>query len=158
MGRIYTPDDDLPLYSVKSHCTKPITVDVEVNGIKVCMEVDTGTAVSLMSQEIKEKLFPEATLQQSKTWLRIYTGEPIEVVGELPVTATCGDQSKNLTLYIVPGKGPMLLGRELLQNKLDWKPIATVTKDPLQHLLDKNNGLFEGTLGTIKDYGLQCAK
>ena len=153
VGRSPTPDDDLPLYSVKSHCTKPITVDVEMNGIKVCMEVDTGAAVSLMTQEVKGKLFPEATLQQSTTQLRTYTGEPIEVVGELPVTATYGNQSNNLTLYIVPGKRPMLLGREWLQNiKLDWKAIATVTKDPLQHMLDKHSGLFEDTLGTIKDY------
>ena len=56
-------------------------------------------------------------------------------------------------MYIVPGKGPTQLGREWLQNiKLNWKAIATVAKDPLQHLLDKHSGLFEGTLETIKDY------
>ena len=62
MGRSPTPEDDLPLYSVSSHCTKPITVDIEINGTKVCMEVDTGAAVSLMSQEVKEQLFPELKL------------------------------------------------------------------------------------------------
>ena len=34
--------------------------------------------------------------------------------------------------------------------KLDWKAIATVTRDPLQQLLDKHSGLFEGTLRTIR--------
>ena len=48
----------------------------------------------------------------------------MKVAGELPVTATYGDHSKQLTLYIVP----------------------------LQHLWDKYSSLFEGTLGTIKYY------
>ena len=78
----------------------------------VCMEVDTGAAVSLMAQAIQEKLFPEAILKQSPTRLRTYTGESMKVIGELPVTATYGNESKRLTLYIVPGNGPTLLGRE----------------------------------------------
>ena len=77
----------------------------------------------------------------------------MEVIGKLPVTATYANQSKALTLYIVPGNGPTLLGREWLQHiKLDWKSIAMVSKDPLQQLLDKHASIFEDTLGTIKDY------
>ena len=66
---------------------------------------------------------------------------------------TYGSQTKTLTLYIVPGNGPMLLGREWLQHiRLDWKAIALVTKDPLQQLLNKHAELFDDTLGTMKDY------
>ena len=66
---------------------------------------------------------------------------------------TYGSQTKTLTLYIVPGNGPTLLGREWLQHiRLDWKAIALVTKDPLQQLLDKHAMLFDDTLGTMKDY------
>ena len=109
MGRSYTLEDDLPLYSVSSKCIKLITVDIETNDTKVCMKVATGAAVSLMFQEVKEKLFPESILQQSITYLRIYTGEAMKVMSKLPVTATYGDQSKKLTLYIVP-EGPTYLG------------------------------------------------
>ena len=52
-----------------SKCTKPITVDVDINGTTVCMEIDTGAAVSLMAQPIQEKFFPEAILKQSPTHL-----------------------------------------------------------------------------------------
>ena len=55
-------------------------------------------------------------------------GESMKVVGELSVIVTYGNQSKEKTLQMVPGKGPTLLGREWLQNiKLDWKAIDTVT-------------------------------
>ena len=77
----------------------------------------------------------------------------MRVVGELQVIVTYGSQTKTLTLYIVPGNGPTLLGREWLQHiRLDWKAIASVTKDPLQQLLDKHAALFDDTLGTMKDY------
>ena len=148
-----TPDDELPLYCLGSHSSKPIIVEVELNGTLVSMEVDTGAAVSLMSQAVQERLFPQATLQATTTNLRTYTGEAMKVIGKLPVTATYANQSKALTLYIVPGHGPTLLGREWLQHiKLDWKSIAMVSKDPLQQLLDKHASIFEDTLGTIKDY------
>ena len=61
-----------------------------INGEKVIMEVDTGAAVSLMSQVTQEKVFPWATLHKSPIHLRTYTGEPMEVVGELQVIAAYG--------------------------------------------------------------------
>ena len=78
------------------------------------MEVDTGAAVSLMSQAVQERLFLQVTLQATTTNLQFYTGEAMKVVGKLPVTATYANQSKALTLNIVPGNGPTLLGREWL--------------------------------------------
>ena len=36
----------------------------------------------------------------------------MKVIGELPVMAIYANQSKALTLYIVPGNSPTLLGRE----------------------------------------------
>ena len=148
-----TPEDELSLYHLGCHSSKPIIVEVELNGTMVSMEVDTGAAVSLMAQAVQERLFPQATLQATTTNLRTYTGEAMKVIGKFPVTATYANQSKALTLYIVPGNGPTLLGREWLQHiQLDWKSIARVSKDPLQQMLDKHASIFEDTLGTIKNY------
>ena len=89
-----TPDDELPLYCLGSHSSKPIIAEVELNGTLVSMEVDMGTAVSLMSQAVQERLFSQATLQATTTNLRTYTGEAMEVTGKLPVTVTYANQSK----------------------------------------------------------------
>ena len=70
------------------------------------MEVDTGAAVSLMSRIVQEKLFPQASLQKSATTLRTYTGEAMRFIEELQMIVTYGNQTKTLTMYIVPGNGP----------------------------------------------------
>ena len=148
-----TPEEEYPLFCVVHRSIKPITVEMTINGEKVIMEVDTGAAVSLMSQVTQERVFPQAMLHESTIHLRTYTGEPMEVMGELQVIAAYNGQQRQLPLYIVPGSGPTLLGREWLQYlKLDWKQIATVTQDPLQELLNKHHRLFEDTLGTISNY------
>ena len=43
------PDDSI--LKVQGHSIRPITVTLELNGKSVVMEVDTGAAVSLMSEE-----------------------------------------------------------------------------------------------------------
>lgn len=53
-----------------------ITVDVKVNGQKIRFEIDTGAAMSILSQEDQKKLFPDATLRETSTRLRTYTGCP----------------------------------------------------------------------------------
>lgn len=60
-----------------------ITVDVKVNGQKIRFEIDTGAAMSILSQEDQKKLFPDATLRETSTRLRTYTGDTIRVVGEM---------------------------------------------------------------------------
>ena len=47
-------------------------VNVQVNGVTVTMELDTGAAVPVMSQQQQKKLFPMAQLQPSKvTWKKM---------------------------------------------------------------------------------------
>ena len=59
------------------------------------MEVDTGAAVTLISQATQKDLFPQAVLQKSTLTLHTYTAEPLGVVGQKSV----GAMSK-VALYI----------------------------------------------------------
>ena len=103
------PEEEYPLFFVAHNTIKPITAEISVEGKNVIMEVDTGAAVLLMSQATQEHVFPQAMLQQSAINMRTYTREPIEVLGELQVTAVYNGQAKQLPLYVVPGQGPTLL-------------------------------------------------
>ena len=62
--------------------------------------------------------------------LKTNTGEMLEIVGELPVQVVYQDQGPiRLSLVVVKGKGPCLLGRNWLTHiKLDWQHIAAITK------------------------------
>ena len=51
--------DEYFLHKVGERSSAPIEVDVTANGRKLTMEVDTGAALSIISQATKELLFPE---------------------------------------------------------------------------------------------------
>ena len=57
------------------------------------MELDTGAAVSIITEENVNKKFPGATVHPSTVLLKIYTGEILNVECELPVEVQYGDQS-----------------------------------------------------------------
>ena len=56
--------EECGLYKVKSR-PPPITVTMEVNNKRFSMEVDTGAAVSITSEETKRQLFPSLQIKKS---------------------------------------------------------------------------------------------
>ena len=51
----------------------PITVTVTVNDRPLQMELDTGAAVSIISERERHRLYPHISLRPSHTLLRTYT-------------------------------------------------------------------------------------
>ena len=88
------------------------------------MEVDTGASLSVMSYSTFLSTWPEyrtVDLKHSEARLRNYTGEKIAVKGAIDVEVTYQKQEANLTLTIVDGEGPTLLGRDWLGHfRLNW--------------------------------------
>ena len=66
-------------------------VTLELNNKSVDMEVDTGAAVSLMSEATQKKLFPQAKLQKTTLRLQTYTAETLSVLGTLEVLVNYGN-------------------------------------------------------------------
>ena len=98
------------------------------------MEVETGPAVSIISEERGLSLFPTSSLSRPSVNLRTYTTEPIPVVGQVKVRVQYGKYTGTHLLYVVKGPGPALLGRDWLNHiQLDWssiKVLATSTATP----------------------------
>ena len=130
-----------------------LLVDVQLEGKPLRMEVDTGAAVSLVSEETYWSLFPMVQLQSSMTKLRTYSGEPLTVLGQQEVKVQHGEQTAKLPLLVVQGKGPSLLGRNWLQVfRLDWKEIHQLRGGGLQELLERHGEVFQAELGTLRGY------
>ena len=72
----------------------PIKVQVEINGKPVTMEVNTGAAVSLISEKNWKEVLSGTPLKKSSLMLRTYTAEQMPVVGECQVVFQCSDQQK----------------------------------------------------------------
>ena len=121
----------------------------------VNMEVDTGVAMSLMSQTTFQGLWPGRDLEPSQVRLRAYTREPIPVVGCCSVNVDYNGQSAQLPLLVVGDSGPTLLGRDWLsQIKLDWLQIHHVHSSSLQALLARYpaTAVFQDGLGKLQGY------
>ena len=57
------------------------------------MEVDTGAAVTLMSEALYKRLWPGRDLKASRVHLKTYSGEAIPVVGGCNVNVTYQGQT-----------------------------------------------------------------
>ena len=118
-----------PLFVVQDKVTPPYSVEVQVNGLPLHMEVDSGAAVSLATETAVASLLTTTELHPSDTVLKTYTGERIPVKGVLRVDVEYGQQRcTQLNLLVVQGSGPCLLGRDWLAVlRLDWRNIFKMT-------------------------------
>ena len=147
-----------------SKATNPIMVELTINGQKTKMELDTGAAVSVISTQTKTEMFPQASLMPSTLILTTYTGEQLEVAGQLMVEVRYGRQVEQLPLYVVKGKGPSLMGRNWLHHiKLNWQSLKLAslpdTKAPsidwqkqIEALLQTYKNVFVEELGQMKTF------
>ena len=111
-------------------CHPPYTVLAEVNHspLNVNFELDTGSAVTLISIADFEKL-GSAISELSVPTVRLvgFSGTQINCLGEGTFPVTMNGQSHNALLRVVDSKGPSLLGRDLLSVfQLPWREIFSV--------------------------------
>ena len=121
------------------------------------MEVGTGAAVSLMSTSQYNQSFPDLPFQSTKLILTTYTGEQLKLLGEKKFEVRYGSQCKHLTLYVVEGKGPCLLGRDWLREiKLDWRSIGLTSvnkgEEKVDILLSKYSNIFQEGLSVMNTF------
>lgn len=139
------------IYNIRTFGGEPMKEFVQVGGTKLCFEIDTGSAVTVISEDIFKLHFAHMTLSPSTVLLQSYNGGNITTLGYLPLQFTYNGQSNFLNVYVVRDGGPPLLGRDFLsQFKLQ---ISTVNwcDDVLSSLAIKYPNLFSGKLGCLKN-------
>ena len=144
--------DNYSMFQVSTSSTRPLMVTVQVNGVDLEMELDTGASVSLVGEETFRRIQGNASiLQPSKAGLYTYTGESIAVLGSADVQVEHHGQSLKLPLIVKKGEGPSLLGRNWLSVlKLDWQHIFKVeVNHNLQGVLNQFSEVFKKELGTV---------
>ena len=92
----------------------PFQVTVCVDGQDLAMEIDTGASLSLISEETQKSLWLNKRLQPSTVNLTTYFGELVSIKGCMVVKVCYGQQEAKLTLLVVHGKGPSLIGQDWL--------------------------------------------
>ena len=102
--------------------TKRVWIEVELNGIPLKMELDTGASVSLVSKKTWREKLGSPPLTKRKIVLRAYSGHRLHVIGETTVDVNAGSQRhKSLPLVVVEGEEAPLFGRNwLVQVDVAW--------------------------------------
>jgi len=77
--------EEYRLYQMTNRASEPFNVPVLVNGKKLTMELDTGAAFSIISNQTWRSQFPDLQLRNSSLVLKTYTDELMQVVGQLNV-------------------------------------------------------------------------
>jgi hypothetical protein len=109
----------------KPSSTPPYQVPLLINNVVHNIELDSGAAVTPMSETVCKQLFPDSTLRNSSVLLWTYSGEHLPVVGEIDFKVQYEKQVQYLVLTIEAGEG--LMGRNWLQHlKLNWREIRAV--------------------------------
>ena len=110
-----TESSEYTLFTLPFQHTKPLQTDIEIEGHHLSMEIDTGAAVSIISDRTRTSLpyLEKLPLQPTQVTLRTYTGESIPVLGELSVIVTCQGTNHTLPLLVVREDGSSLIGMNL---------------------------------------------
>ncbi|XP_057298423.1 uncharacterized protein K02A2.6-like [Hydractinia symbiolongicarpus] len=159
-GNVYNEtveqSDMFNLYKLEGSRVEPLFVNVSIKGKTIKMEVDTGASMSVISEKTLRKCIPELTIQPSNLKLKTFTGEIITPLGSAAVNVEHQKQKYTLSLTIVPGESPSLLGRDWLKViKLDWPSLFQVkhsSNTNLQQILVQHAAVFTESMGLLKDF------
>ena len=149
-------DEELGIYSLNSldqnkpNCNR-YTVEMEINGKLCMMELDTAADFSIMSRSEYLERFADKPLSPSKVTLKTYTGELLNVSGEMQCDIVYKSKQYSLPILVANYDAkPTLLGKNWLRHiKFEWGEIFCIPKgDPrsadsqLNELLCKHSELF----------------
>ena len=144
-------NNQLAVHKASSRHTNKLTTVLQVEGIALEMEVDTGAELSTIPAYIYQQKLHDIKLHPSSVCLHQYDGSTIPVKGEIKVVASTGEQSVAGSFIIVDIKNEQLplLGRDwLLQLRLDWPKLLQYcslhqvqhkTLQEIFHLFSKKN-------------------
>ncbi|XP_014876941.1 uncharacterized protein K02A2.6-like [Poecilia latipinna] len=138
----------------------------KVQGVKLKMELDTGSALSLISYEDYRDKFPNLKLKHTSVKLKTYMGERITPLGKLKVKVEYEKKKCNLELYVLQNGGAPLFGRDWLKHiQLNWNEIkfmrlapdlsTSSVEDRLKQILEEHAPVFKEGIGTLKNIKAQ---
>ena len=111
MGQVQVETyEEYELCQLQSEKIRPLEVPLQIEGQTSVMKLDTGAAVSHVSEYTYRRLCPNNPMQETTTHLRTYSGEQLMVLGQLDVEEQYGVQRAHLPLCVAQGEGSNLVG------------------------------------------------
>ena len=119
------------MFNLTAQDKEPYRVEINLNGVQTRMEIDTGAAVMIISEETFKNIYQgrlaekQLEIKPAKVKLRTYTGGLGKVLGTVNIAVEYEGQGEKMSaLLVVEESGPNLLGRDWLSIvKLNWKKL-----------------------------------
>jgi hypothetical protein len=159
-----TDDDDdyianMEINELNDNPKEIIWIEPTVNGKHLKMELDTGSARSVISREDFVKHFKGLKLEKSDITLKMYSGGVINPLGCVQVSVILKGIEETVPLYIVQNGGPPLLGQQWMNALFytQWleKSVqhfeSQFPQKAIQTILGKYKSVFSEDVGTLKD-------
>ncbi|XP_022829117.1 uncharacterized protein K02A2.6-like isoform X2 [Spodoptera litura] len=108
-------DDGECFYNIRCVKGKPMTERVMISGLALEFEIDSGSAVSVISKDTYNIHFKRLPLSATNKKLFSYTGENIKTIGIVLLPISYLGRTHTLNVYIVHASGPPLLGRDFIR-------------------------------------------
>lgn len=148
-------DDGKSLFNIRSARGEPMTETVTINGQKLQFQIDSGSAVTVISECTYNKLFTSVPLQMCHKRFYSYTGNRMECVGYVRVPITYLQHTHSLDVFVIRHGGPPLLGRDFISvfklklTSLNFVNEGHTTAEQLQLRFPD---IFSDKLGAFKKY------
>ena len=146
-------EDDPGIWTITGGHSEGYHVHLKLDQIPIKMELDTGAAVSVMSEQQWKETFTETKPLEPYTGkpLHGYSGHEVQVVGQVMVNVEYGNQRRELPLLIVTGQQrPPLFGRDWLHSiQIEWTEVHQIRRGQEADIVPL---VFQKGVGTIKGY------
>ena len=148
----------LPIYNIQSESHEPLIINVRVNEHPLSLELDTGSAVTVIDMNTLHSILPEERIVPTKAVFRAYNHGVIHPKGELDVNVEYKNRMRTLKLYVVNGTHTPLLGRDwihaldILPNCINNLSVSTDTPPNIDPLIQKYEAMFTENIEPIKGY------
>lgn len=138
----------------------PMFVNVKINKMNVRMEIDTGTFATVISEDYYNKNLKSIKLVKTERKLKTYDNSILQPIGKLcKLTVHFRNKQCVLECFVLPGAGPLLMGRQWLAafkawplkfdenfknevNKLKFENVAEQLKNKYKELFSDSPGLY----------------
>lgn len=143
--------------NIRTFCGEPMRESVCVNGINLTFEIDTGSPVTVISEQMFLNHFANTSLETSDVILHSYNGDKLHIIGKINLSFTYNNKSCTISVYVVRNGGPPLLGRDFF-SRFDLQ-ICSLNNcsDFLSVSSSKYPQLFGSKLGCLKGVKVDLA-
>ncbi|XP_062526265.1 uncharacterized protein K02A2.6-like [Bombyx mori] len=141
--------DDGKICNIRSLRGEPLIEAVCVNGIRMNFEIDSGSAVTVMSVDTYNEHFKNIPLFSTNKKLLSYSGDVLGCAGRAQLLVEWRGRTRQLDVYVVRDGGPPLLGRDFIaQFELQLAPVykCATTRDTLKLIQEQYPAVFSDKL------------